>query len=84
MISHKFQLLNQLNHLGLQIIFVIKPFLARSKRSFTMPSFKALAILFSDLQSSCYVKQHNVSLPLLAISIISEDRRKHKVGFGAY
>ena len=29
-----------------------------------MPSFKALAVLFSDLQNSGYVKQHNVALPL--------------------
>ena len=28
-----------------------------------MPSFKALAVLFSDLQNSDYVKQHNVDLP---------------------
>ena len=28
-----------------------------------MPSFKAQAVLFSDLQNSCYVKQHNVGLP---------------------
>ena len=42
----------------------MKPFLARAKISPTVPSLKALAVLFSDLQNSGYVKQHNVAFPL--------------------
>ena len=38
--------------------------LRQAKRSLTVPSFKALAVLFYDLQKSGYVKQHNVALPL--------------------
>ena len=53
-------------HPGLKIIFVIKPFLARAKRSLTVPSFKALAVSFPNFQNSGYVKQHNVALPLQA------------------
>ena len=34
-------------HVGLQPVFVIKPFLAGVKRSPTVPSLKALAVLFS-------------------------------------
>ena len=51
-------------YLGLQTSFFIKPFLPRAKRPLTVPSFKALAVLFSDLQNSGYVKEHKVALPL--------------------
>ena len=50
-------------YIGLQTSFVLKPFLARAKRFLTVPSFKAVAVLFSYLQNSDYVKQHNVALP---------------------
>ena len=50
-------------YLGLQTIFSAKSFLVQAKRSLTVPSFKALAVLFSDLQNSGYVKPHNVALP---------------------
>ena len=56
---------NKSEHLDLQTIFVIKPFLAQAKRSLTVPSFKALAVLFPDFQNLGYVKQHNVALPFL-------------------
>ena len=49
-------------------MFFIKPFLAQPKRSLTVPSFKALAVLFSDLQNSGYVKKHNVFLPLTCMT----------------
>ena len=52
-------------YLGLQTSFFIKPFQPQAKRSLTVPSFKALAVLFSDLQNSGYAKQHKVALPLL-------------------
>ena len=47
-----------------QILFVTKPLLAQTKKTFIVPSFKALAVLFPDFHNSGYVKQHNVALPL--------------------
>ena len=57
-------------YLGLQTIFVIKPFLARAARSLTVLNFKALAVLVSDLPNSGYVKQHNVALPFSLVTLL--------------
>ena len=35
-----------------------------------MPSLKALAVLFSDLQNSGYVKQHIVALPFHSLNVL--------------
>ena len=51
-------------HVGRKPVFVIKPVMAGVKRSPTVPSLKALAVLFSYLHNSGYVKNPNEALPL--------------------
>ena len=52
-----------------QFFLLHKTFPGTSKKYLTVPSFKVLAVLFSDLQNSGYVKPHNVALPLTLFGI---------------
>ena len=57
-------------HPWIKILFVIKPFLARAKRSLTVPSFKALAVLFPEFPKFRLYETTKCSSPL-GVRVIS-------------